>query len=511
MMKVWRLQTHCVSRYGAGHRAVPIVLTGGIVYHSTLKPGNNVSQTEQGSGNEDKKDKGARLFDANEFTAQFKSINEFFDKKIKSDSSSTMEANSKSKDGSTDDGIFGFLKALTTSEGKGRNIHGDKETKDAERNLQDVQSSLLGLLTGRKSSQSAVEELVAKARTSSEQGDIADTVSLEQLLHILRKVGQEMGDTFEKHLGGRDLPPIYPTNLYYFLEAEDEIKNFSWRRRKHRFCEGINFASVEELNSHARIAEIGYRDNMESIKRELSETFGYEVIYCQMDSLPGQPSHFLAVKKGQSSWSSSLDMLLCVRGTKTITDVITDLLADAVDYRGGKAHSGILQSGLFLAGKHTDTFQEFLKASGKKKINLTLVGHSLGAGAASIAGMELHARDDFDVRVFGFGCPALVSQSLSEGAQSYITTIVGDNDCVPRMSLASMINAVFNVGEYNWVPKAQQDIEDLIDQVQIVLPGIITAGVKKRLLVMLHDNLLSTIDIPRTTNDRIEPVLFPRK
>ena len=510
-MKVWRLNVRRLPPYGAGHRAVPIILTGGIMYHGTLETRNTVSQTEQGSGNEGNKDKGPRLFDANEFTAQFKSIHEFFDSQIKSDSSSSMNATPKSKGNGTDDGIFGFLKALTTADqGKGGN-QGAKETKDAERNLHDVQSSLLDLLTGRKSSQAAVEELVAKARTSSEQGDISDTVSLDQLLLIMRKVGQEMGDTFEKHLGGRDLPSIYPTNLYYYLEAEDEVKNFSWRRRKHRFCEGINFAYVEELNSYARIAEIGYRNDMESIKRELSETFGYEVIYCQMDSLPGQPSHFLAVKKSQSSWSSSLDMLLCVRGTKTITDVITDLLADAVDYRGGKAHSGILQSGKFLAGKHSDTFREFLKASGKKKINMTLVGHSLGAGAASIAGMELHARDDFDVHVFGFGCPALLSKGLSESAQSYITTVVGDSDCVPRMSLASMINAVFNIGEYNWVPKAKQDIEDLIDQVQIVLPGIITTGVKNRLLVMLHDNLLSTIDIPRTTNNRIEPVLFPRK
>jgi hypothetical protein len=511
MMNAWRLTSQHLYNYGNSRRAVPMLLAGGVWHHSTLKTGNNLAQAEGSSDNEGD-DRGQRLFDAKQFTEQWKSINDFFDSQVKNDSSSSSpDFQSKEKKDSSGQGIFGFLKALTTDQGSGSNDQEAKEAKDAERKLQDVQSSLLSLLTGRMSSQSAVEELVAKARHSTEQGDVSDSVSMEELLTILRQVGDEMGKTFEKHLGGRELPPIYPTNLYYFLEAEDEVKNFSWRRRKHRFCKGINVENVEELNSHAKIAKIGYDDDMKSIKKAMSETFGYEVIYCQMDSLPGQPSHFLAVRKGQSSWSSSLDMLLCVRGTKTITDVITDLLADTVDYRGGKAHSGILQSGRFLAEKHLDTFEEFLKVSGKKKINLTIVGHSLGAGAASIAGMELQGRNNFDVHVFGFGCPALVSKDLSESAQSYITTVVGDNDCIPRMSLATMINAVLSIGEYNWVPKAKQDIEDLIDQVQIALPGIITGGVKNRLLEMLNSNLLSTIQIPTTTQERIEPILFPRK
>jgi Lipase (class 3) len=516
------------------HRGIPILLAGGIWHASNTSTISSTSEAEK--RNDDANDDGKqqqqqhpRLFDVKQFTEQWKSVQGFLDSQVQttktpSPSPVTEDTASRSRIGTKSsiekdspgsyNSLFGVLKVLMneTDSSSSGNDSNAKETQDAERNLQDVQSSLLGILTGRgRSSQSAVEELVAKARNSSEQGDVADSVSLEELVSILRSVGEEIGKTFETHLGGRVLPPIYPTNLYYYLEAQDEIKNFSWRRRKHRFCKGINVEYVEELNSYARIAQMGYTDDMESIIETLSETFGYEVIYCQMDSLPGQPSHFLAVKRNQSLWSPSLDMLLCVRGTKTITDVITDLLADAVDYRGGKAHSGILQSGRFLAGKHMNTFQEFLKASGKKKIKLTLVGHSLGAGAASIAGMELHERDDFEVQVVGFGCPALVSQELSQGAQGYITTVVDDNDCVPRISLATMMNATMDIGEYNWVPKAKQDIEDLIDQVQIMLPGFITNRVKARLLEMLNNNLLSTIVIPKATQERIQPVLFPRK
>ena len=98
----------------------------------------------------------------------------------------------------------------------------------------------------------------------------------------------------------------------------------------------------------------------------------------------------------------------------------TDLICEDVDFRGGKAHSFIVNSGKFIVEKHTHMLQEILRNSGKSKLKLTLVGHSLGAGAASIAGMEFQDNEKFDVQVVGFGCPALVSQELATKAD-YIT------------------------------------------------------------------------------------------
>ena len=75
-----------------------------------------------------------------------------------------------------------------------------------------------------------------------------------------------------------------------------------------------------------------------------------------------------------------------------------------------------------------------------------------GAGAASIVGMELNDDPKFDVQVIGFGCPALLSKELSEQTKSYITTIVADDDCVPRMSAASVVNALLDIMEYDYTP-----------------------------------------------------------
>jgi hypothetical protein len=323
--------------------------------------------------------------------------------------------------------------------------------------------------------------------------------------------------------------------LFYFLENQDEVKNFSYKRRKHRFCEGMDISQVDDLYEQLRLALLSYTDTEQEIEQSLANDFEdlYELMDCTMESFPGKPSYFLAVKKNKSSkskttssfsfknpWSNTKDdsiieILLVVRGTKTITDVITDLLCEDVPYRGGSAHAGILQSGQYLAKKHEPLFRKLQQQfKGEKSIQLTLIGHSLGAGAASIAGMELQDLDCVEkVKVIGFGCPALLSKDLSEKTLDYITTVVADNDCIPRMSTATMVNTILDIGSYNWIPYARRDIQEAIDQVQqsnssSYLPSmLLTEDTKQRILSIVDDILPDNTPLPE--QQRMEPVLFP--
>lgn len=147
----------------------------------------------------------------------------------------------------------------------------------------------------------------------------------------------------------------------------------------HRYYSGINIDHMYELNDHLQLAELSYADTVEEIQEALENNkTPYELVYVNTNSRPNKPAHFIAVKRAQSVWSSSLEVIMCVRGTKTVTDALTDLFCDYDEYRGGKAHSGILGSGKYLAEKHNKTFKNILKSSGKRKIKLTLIGHSLG-------------------------------------------------------------------------------------------------------------------------------------
>lgn len=405
-------------------------------------------------------------------------------------------------------GLFSQIKdkisdAIDLPDNKNPKIEEKQETS-----IKDMGKTLLSLLMGSGDS-STVDEIVAKARSMGEQGDVSDKASLEEILDMSHQAVEALKKTTTAFLDGRSLPAMHPSNLYYFLEHEDERKNPSWRRRKHRFYTGMNIDTVDELNTMLNLADLSYTDTMDEIRQRLETEFDYELAYCAMESFPGKPGHFVAVKKNQSKWSNTLEVTLVVRGTKTITDVVTDLLCDAVDYRSGKAHAGILQSGQYLAGKHQDLFKKLCELSGKKKLKVTLIGHSLGAGAASIAGMELNDQDNIEVKVIGFGCPSLVSEDLSKQAEKYITTVVSDNDCVPRMSAATMLNAVLDVGEFNWVTCARRDIEEVVEQVQDFLPSLFTDANKEKLLSVIDDLLLKTITIPDRTEKRMDPVLFP--
>lgn len=87
------------------------------------------------------------------------------------------------------------------------------------------------------------------------------------------------------------------------------------------------------------------------------------------------------------------------------------------------------------------------------------MGHSLGAGAAAIAAMELREHDFLNVEAVGFGCPSLLSHDLAESTKDYITTVVNDADIIPRMSGASMTNLLLDLIEYDWTNDALEDVK----------------------------------------------------
>lgn len=331
---------------------------------------------------------------------------------------------------------------------------GPQSSSAAASDFREMASTFMNILSGKGGSEETVKSIVKQARQSAEEGEVADKKSLEEVLFVLKQYTEELKQTADKFLGDVDLSKLYPTNLFYYMEYEDSIKTPSWKRRMHRFYPGININQLYDLNDYLQLAELAYADSVEEIREGLEQgKTPYELVFVSNPNEPNKPAHFMAVKRAQPIWSPSLEVIMVVRGTKTITDAMTDLLCDYEDYRGGKAHAGVLKGGRYLAEKHKETLKNLLESSGKRRIQLTLVGHSLGAGAASICGMEFNDEDDIEVEVIGFGCPALLSKELSENTKSYITTVIADDDCVPRLSAATVVNAVLDIMEYNWIPR----------------------------------------------------------
>eukprot|EP00536_Pseudo-nitzschia_multiseries_P000285 jgi/Psemu1/178309/e_gw1.4.3.1 len=310
--------------------------------------------------------------------------------------------------------------------------------------------------------------------------------------------------------GEEGIPPLQLQQLIYFIEREDEVKNPTWKRRKHYFFPGIDMKQMEDLNEKLKLTDLAYTDTVDEVRERMDKDYNSEVVYCSLQGLPNKPAHFIAVKRDQSPWSSELEVLLVVCGTKRVTDVITDLLCDVEPYRDGYAHSGICESGLWIANKHAGLLEKLRTLSNKRKIKLTLLGHSLGAGAATIAGIELNDNPFIDVQVVGFGCPALLSPELSTSYEDIVTTVIGDNDGVPRMSMGTMVNSLLDIAEFDYTPFAFRDLEETVNELERFLPSIVNESVKKKILKNVRGFLPDLSPSSSEQNSkRMEVVLFP--
>eukprot|EP00592_Proboscia_alata_P014162 CAMPEP_0194392408 /NCGR_PEP_ID=MMETSP0174-20130528/121681_1 /TAXON_ID=216777 /ORGANISM="Proboscia alata, Strain PI-D3" /LENGTH=590 /DNA_ID=CAMNT_0039187779 /DNA_START=39 /DNA_END=1811 /DNA_ORIENTATION=+ len=376
-----------------------------------------------------------------------------------------------------------------------------EETKDSDVNkssvLTDISESLFSFLSDiDQGDDDHFQTVIEKAREDATQTDERSVrekssfIDLALLLHSkVSKVNEILNTNFASLNNAATLNYLNPTSLWYYLEREDELKNPSWKRRKHRYYPTVDVTKLEELNDALYLSELSYENSVEEIREGLKK-FGsvdpssqrnntirgqWELIFCTIDSLPEKPSHYVAVKRDTSKSifgsTSTLQVLLVVRGTKSVEDVITNVLMEAVEYRDGEAHAGIVRAGKYLVEKHKPLLESLLANGRQTKIDLLCIGHSLGAGAASIAAIELMEDDDgtqqtsnIDVNVIGFGCPALLSDELSLKTKPYITTIIGDADLVPRMSCNTLGNLALDVMQYDYNDKAKRDVKQALEE-----------------------------------------------
>ena len=394
---------------------------------------------------------------------------------------------------------------------------------------------------GSNENEQVLSDIVASIREQIEQGSDRETKdSLPDIIKLLTEYRGKMTEVAKKYFGSINLNKLSPSAVLYYTEREDEVKNPSWKRRQHRYMSEVKIAKIHDLYDSLKLAQLCYADTADEIRIGLQQQkTPYDLVYVNVQSSPGQPANFVAVQQDQHSFrrgfnkkekvlSSSLRVIIGVRGTKSASDAITDLLCDTVEYNGGLAHSFILESGKYIAEKHRTLIEDLREKSGKKKVIVTLIGHSLGAGAASIAGIELYnyaqnqcspngsvkvgrqsksVKPTMEVKVIGFGCPALLSENLARDA-SYITTIVNDADVVPRLSGISVTNLLLDIMSFDWMEYVQRDIQFTLNELQQrhsrIFKETTRQNITQTIESLLSKHLQNTI-----LKDRPEPRMIP--
>lgn len=459
----------------------------------------DVSVPEKGEGEGEKSETNPFETFASWFDQGVRNIGDFFKEEIFTGANGDEEEQKEGDDPDKPMGMFDQIKEA---------FNDDKEGKKGGPNLFDLAE--LWSSTFSANSEESMKNLIDRAREFA--NDEPQTRTFQETFQLFADSFSTVKEALDRHFGHIDLGKLSPANLMYFLEHEDEVKNPSWKRRKHRFFKAVDPKEVYELHDALWLSEISYTDNVGQLEELLNTTKDqYELVYSKMESAPSEPAHYIAIKKQQKKWSNSVEVLMSIRGTKELGDLLSDAFLDAADYRGGKAHAGVMESGRHIAKKHTDLLRKLLDASGKNRISLVIVGHSLGAGAASIAAMEFNDLDFVDATAVGFGCPSLLSNDLAESTKDYILTIVTDSDVVPRMSGATVGNIILDIMGFDWTKRALRDVQQVVDVVRDNVPFDMPRENDESVLNFVNSTLNKMVrpHLKNIPTERLTPVLVP--
>ena len=134
-------------------------------------------------------------------------------------------------------------------------------------------------------------------------------------------------------------------------------------------------------------------------------------------------------------------IIVSIRGTLNMQECLVDAVCDYVPFQGGLVHRGFLRCALWLEENMLPKLKDWIQEYKAKA--LYLVGHSMGAGAASLFRMilsdhVLSTDPSFDIKTVCFATTATASLNLCRQYESCITTYINAQDLVPRVSFGSV-------------------------------------------------------------------------
>ncbi|CAH1799397.1 unnamed protein product [Owenia fusiformis] len=168
-----------------------------------------------------------------------------------------------------------------------------------------------------------------------------------------------------------------------------------------------------------------------------------DIVYATYHVDIGETPFFVAVDHEEQK------VVICIRGTLSLQDVLTDLKADAEplpldplreDWLG---HKGMVQAAVYIKQKLKEEMilsQAFGRDldRGTQQYDLVLVGHSLGAGTAAILAILLQ-QEHPNLHCYSYSPPGgLLSANTVEETKSFITSVVVAKDVIPRIGLYQM-------------------------------------------------------------------------
>ncbi|XP_062194415.1 uncharacterized protein LOC133897639 [Phragmites australis] len=243
---------------------------------------------------------------------------------------------------------------------------------------------------------------------------------------------------------------------------------------------GVQISSskmVQELIYHLELARGCYKGNATGLAR-YSMLRKRNVVKFVKDSSILRPGYYIGIDPRAKL------VILGIRGTHTVYDLVTDLIAlsdKKVSPKGFSTHFGTYEAARWYLRHELGIIRKCLEKH--KDYKLRLVGHSLGGASAALLAIMLRKKSKEElgfspdiISAVGFGTPPCVSREVAESCASYVSTVVLQDDIIPRVSAASLARLRNEILKTDWVSVLEKEdwkhIVDIVTNAKLVVSSI---------------------------------------
>ncbi|MCL7050712.1 hypothetical protein MKW94_024453 [Papaver nudicaule] len=233
---------------------------------------------------------------------------------------------------------------------------------------------------------------------------------------------------------------------------------------------GVQISSnsiVQDLIYHTELAKGAYKDNAAGLARN-SMLRERNVLKFVNSSSVMRPGYYIGIDIRNKL------VILGIRGTHTVYDFITDVISSSekeVTFEGFSSHFGTAEAARWFLRHEIGTIRKCLEKH--EGFRLRLVGHSLGGAAASLLAIMLRKKSQEElgfspeiVTAIGVGTPPCLSKELAESCATYVSTLVLQDDIVPRISVASLQRLRKEILQTDWRKILEkEDWKSVVDMV----------------------------------------------
>ena len=140
-------------------------------------------------------------------------------------------------------------------------------------------------------------------------------------------------------------------------------------------------------------------------------------------------------------------IVVVVRGTDDLNDILTDLAAEAVPQLGGLVHMGMFRAADALLHDLAPVIKNALVEY--PDYTLKFMGHSLGGGVANLCTLMMR-RLGYTPECVAFAPAATMSLALAQESKPFTTSVVLHDDCVPRFSFGQLEALTNDIRAFEW-------------------------------------------------------------